>query len=129
MSTKEQRSLISLLLERLFNKSEDERIQTFDQWFSYDEVDWFRDNADISRLNPLFERYQRKMEESIEVIGEELGLTSHDAIYRRLEQESGGSGGQRRLLDRMLSIIDDREEFFIMMQTLAEKRHRTAAGI
>ena len=59
MSSKsEGRSLVSLLVERLFNQTENERNETFSTWFTYDEIDWFRDNADISKMNPLFVRYQ-----------------------------------------------------------------------
>lgn len=129
MSTKTQRSLISLLLERIFNQTDDERVETFDSWFTYDEIDWFRDNADLRRLEPLFTRYQRKMEESIEAVAREIGLTSHDEIFRRLQEETAGREGQWRLLDRMLSVIDDREEFFVMMQTLAEKRFKSGDSI
>ena len=46
------RSLVSLLLERLFNKTDAERDETFSSWFTYDEIDWFRDNADLSKMDP-----------------------------------------------------------------------------
>ena len=119
------RSLVSLLLERLFNKTDAERDETFSSWFTYDEIDWFRDNADLSKMDPLFTRYQDKMEASMEECAAELGLKTHDAIIRRL-RGNGGRKGQWRLLERMIDIMTKREEFFEMMQALAEKRF--AAG-
>ena len=74
-------SLVSLLVERLFNQTESERDQAFSDWFTYDEIDWFRDNADISKLNPLFDRYQNKMEEALEKTAAELDITTHSGTY------------------------------------------------
>ena len=123
------RSLVSLRLERLFNKTDAERDETFSSWFTYDEIDWFRDNADLSKMDPLFTRYQDKMEASMEECAAELGLKTHDAIIRRLQEETGGRKGQWRLLERMIDIMTKREEFFEMMQALAEKRFAAGEGV
>ena len=122
-------SLVSLLVERLFNQTESERDQKFSDWFTYDEIDWFRDNADISKLNPLFDRYQNKMEEALEKTAAELDITNHSGIIAKLEEETGGRKGQWRVLNRMINIMTEREEFFEMMQTLAEKRFQSGEGV
>ena len=124
-----ERSLVSLLLERLFNKTDAERDETFSSWFTYDEIDWFRDNADISKMDPLFRRYQDKMEVSLEECAEEIGLKTHEAIIGKLQEETGGRKGQWRLLERMIDIMTKREEFFEMMQALAEKRFASGDGV
>ncbi len=130
MSSKEGgRSLVSALVDKLFNQTEDERNATFSAWFTYDEIDWFRDNADLSKMDPLFSRYQDKMEAALEGVAAELGITSHADIIARLESETGGRKGQWRVLNRMIDIMTRREEFFEMMQTLAEKRFAAGDGV
>ena len=130
MSSKsEGRSLVSLLVERLFNQTENERNETFSTWFTYDEIDWFRDNADISKMNPLFVRYQDNMEAALEKTAAELDITTHQGIIAKLEEETGGRKGQWRVLNRMIDVMTQKEEFFVMMKTLAEKRFANGEGV
>lgn len=130
MSSKSgDRSLVSLLLERLFNKTDAERDQTFSSWFTYDEIDWFRDNADMSKMDPLFIKYQENMESAVKDCAKELGLSTEEAIIEKLRDETGGRKGQWRLLERMIDIMTKREEFFEMMQGLAEKRYSKGEGV
>ena len=46
-----------------------------------------------------------------------------------MEEETGGRKGQWRVLNRMINIMTEREEFFEMMQTLAEKRFQSGEGV
>ena len=123
------RSLVSLLIDKLFNQTESERDVTFSTWFTYDEIDWFRDNADISKMDPLFVRYQDRMEEALEKTAAELDITTHQGIIAKLEEETGGRKGQWRVLNRMIDIMTQREEFFVMMKNLAEKRYANGDGV
>jgi hypothetical protein len=122
-------SLVSLLVERLFNQTDSEREEAFSNWFTYDEIDWFRDNADLSKLNPLFYRYQDKMEKLLEKVAAELDITTHSGIIAKLEEETSGRKGQWRVLDRMISIMTEKEEFFEMMMQLAKKRFDSGDGV
>ena len=120
---------MSLLVERLFNQTESERNETFSAWFSYDEIDWFRDNADTSKLNALFTRYQDKMEKLLESVAAELEITTHEGIVAKLESETKGRTGQWRVLDRMINIMTEKEEFFQMMKALAKSRFDSGEGV
>ena len=122
-------SLVSLLVERLFNQTDTEKEDVFSNWFSYDEIDWFRDNADLSKLNPLFHRYQDNMEKALENVAAELDITTHAGILAKLEEETAGRTGQWRVLDRMICIMTEKEEFFDMMVQLAKKRFDSGEGV
>ena len=75
------------LIQRLYKKLMIERGRNyFGSWFSAEEIKDFQDNPDILALDPLFQRYQDKMEAALEDFASEEGLESAEEIIMALEQ-------------------------------------------
>ena len=111
-------SLISKLNLKLL---QDRGRHCFNDWFSAEEIDRFRDNADTSVLDPLFERYQVRMEAALEDFAREEGLSDPTEIIAAL-RETRDERDEWKKLDKMIDTMTKKEEFFIMVRGAAEQR-------
>ena len=80
----------------------------FKEWFSAEEVDQFRDNADTSALNPLFHRWQDKMEELLTLFAAQEGLESPGEIVSALE-ECRSDTGDWKTLNNLINSMTEKE--------------------
>ena len=90
------------------------------------EIDSFRDNPDIDALEPLFVRYQNKMEAALEDFAADEGLTSETEIIdalRACRDDGDAAKNEWKKLDKMIDTMTKKEEFFIMMMKKAERMH------
>ena len=97
-------------------------------WFNFagSEIDSFRDNPDIDQLEPLFVRYQNKMEAALEDFAADEGLTSETEIIdalRACRDDGDAAKNEWKKLDKMIDTMTKKEEFFIMMMKKAERMH------
>lgn len=99
----------------------------FSEWFSEGEVDSFRDNPDLTQLDPLFERYQVRMEAALEDFAADEGLTSTSEIIDALET-ARAENNEWTQLDKMIDTMTKKEEFFVMMQKRAVRQHTKRTG-
>ena len=77
---KKKRQPASLISKLNLKLLQDRGRHCFNDWFSAEEIDRFRDNADTSVLDPLFERYQVRMEAALEDFASEEGLSDPTEI-------------------------------------------------
>ena len=80
----------------------------FKEWFSEEEVDQFRDNADLSRMEPLFHRWQDNMEELLTRFAAEEGLESPSEIINALE-ECRSDTGDWKTLNNLINSMTEKE--------------------
>ena len=80
----------------------------FKEWFTEEEVDQFRDNADLSRMEPLFHRWQDKMEELLTHFASQEGLESPGEIISALE-ECRSNTGDWITLNNLISSMTEKE--------------------
>ena len=120
------RSLIGRLNEKLLRGR---GRHCFEEWFTPAEVDVFRDNADLTQMDPLYYRYMEKMEAAMSDFSQEEGLASAMEIFQALEA-CRDETNEYKQLDKMIDTMSKKEEFFIMMQKRAERQHakRVKAG-
>ena len=84
------------------------KVNEFKEWFSAEEVDQFRDNADTSALNPLFHRWQDKMEELLTLFAAQEGLESPGEIVSALE-ECRSDTGDWKTLNNLINSMTEKE--------------------
>ena len=113
-------SLISKLNLKLL---QDRGRHCFKEWFTNEEIDSFRDNPDIDQLEPLFVRYQNKMEAALEDFAAEEGLGDPSEIIDALRQVRDERDEWKKL-DKMIDTMTKKEEFFIMMMKKAERMNK-----
>ena len=95
-------------------------------WFTADEIDLFRNNADTSQLLPLFERYQDKMEVVLMKHARNNGLETAEALVEALAEARAENPEEWKVLNNLIDSMTEKELFFSMMQGRAE---RTAAKL
>ena len=83
------RALLAKLMKKLFM---DRGRKVFRKWFTDEEIILFKDNPDTSQLEPLFDRYERLMEESLEKFARDEGLESATAIVEALREVRDADG-------------------------------------
>ena len=118
------KSLISKLNQKLL---QDRGRHCFNEWFTDSEIDSFRDNPDINALEPLFIRYQEKMEAALEDFAADEGLSDSIEIIDALK-ECRDEKDEWKKLDKMIDTMTKKEEFFIMMVKKAERTHAKKNG-
>ena len=79
--SKKSQSLISKLNAKLLK---DRGRHCFNEWYTEAEIDSFRDNPAIDELEPLFIRYQNKMEKALENFAADEGLRDESEIIEAL---------------------------------------------
>jgi len=115
---KKSQSLISKLNAKLLR---DRGRHCFQDWFSDSEIDSFRDNPDINALEPLFVRYQEKMEAALEDFAAVEGLRDSIEIIDALRECRDDQKDEWKKLDKLIDTMTKKEEFFIMMVKKAER--------
>ena len=80
----------------------------FREWFTEEEVDQFRDNADLSRMEPLFHRWQDKMEDLLTKFAADEGLESPSEIISALE-ECRCDTGDWKTLNNLINSMTEKE--------------------
>ena len=126
---KKKRQPASLISKLNLKLLQDRGRHCFNDWFSAEEIDRFRDNADTSVLDPLFERYQVRMEAALEDFASEEGLSDPTEIIDALK-ETRDERDEWKKLDKMIDTMTKKEEFFIMVRALCIRvcwRRRKAA--
>ena len=108
-------SLITRLLRSLMV---DRGRHCFRDWFSEDEILSFRTSAN---LEPLFERYQERMEASlVDFCRREEGLETPVDIASALERARDETEEYKQL-DKLINSMSRREVFFKMMRRRADR--------
>ena len=80
----------------------------FKEWFSGEEVDQFRDNPDVARLDPLFLRWQDNMEQLLTRFAAEEGLESPGEIISALE-DCRSDTGDWKTLNNLINSMTEKE--------------------
>ena len=92
------------------------------EWFTEEEIDRFRDNADTASLDPLFHRFQDKMEELLTGFAADEGLESPSEIIEALEA-CRSETGEWKQLNNLINSMTEKELFFRSMQIRAEQTY------
>ena len=119
-SKRKPSSLISKLNLKLL---QDRGRHCFNEWYTNEEIDSFRDNPRMEELEPLFVRYQNKMEAALEDFAADEGLGDSIEIIDALKQ-CRDEKDEWKKLDKMIDTMTKKEEFFIMMMKKAERLHK-----
>ena len=125
-SKKSKRKPASLISKLNLKLLQDRGRHCFKDWYTDSEIDSFRDNPDIDQLEPLFVRYQNKMEAALEDFAADEGLTSETEIIdalRACRDDGDAAKNEWKKLDKMIDTMTKKEEFFIMMMKKAERMH------
>jgi|TARA_B110000208_G_C11596253_1_gene368252 hypothetical protein len=93
----------------------------FREWFTPEEIDLFRDNADTSRLIPLFERFQDKMEAVLLKHAGNNGMETPEELIDALAEARAENPAEWKTLNNLIDSMTQKELFFAMMQGRAEK--------
>ena len=99
----------------------------FREWFTTEEIDLFRDNADTTRLVPLFERFQDKMEAVLMKHARNSGLDSPEELIGALAEARAENPDEWKTLNNLIDSMTEKELFFKMMQGKAEKNAAKAS--
>jgi len=120
------KSLIAKLTAKLL---QDRGRHCFNEWFSDDEIMSFREGSAQLQTEPLFVRYQEKMEAALEDFCADEGLRDPAEIIDALREcrEEGGEGEWKKL-DKMIDTMTKKEDFFAMMMKKADRTHAKREG-
>jgi hypothetical protein len=120
------KSLIAKLTAKLL---QDRGRHCFNEWFSDDEIMSFREGSAQLQTEPLFVRYQEKMEAALEDFCADEGLRDPAEIIDALREcrEEGGEGEWKKL-DKMIDTMTKKEDFFVMMMKKADRTHAKREG-
>ena len=80
----------------------------FKEWFTAEEVEQFRDTADMAKMDPLFERWQDKMEQLLTRFAAEEGLESPGEIISALE-DCRSDTGDWKTLNNLINSMTEKE--------------------
>ena len=119
-------SMVARLTVKLFKER---GRHCFQEWFTPREVMRFKDNPDMTQLEPLYQRYMDKMEAALADFAADEGLRGAHDIFKALEECRERDSNEYRRIDRMIDVMAKKEEFFIMMQKNAEKNALKGIGV
>ena len=91
------------------------------EWFTTAEIDLFRDNADTSRLQPLFERFQDNMEACLMKHARNNGLDTPEELIDALTEARAENPEEWKTLNNLIDSMTEKELFYSMMQGRAER--------
>ena len=122
-ATKKKRKPASLITKLNLKLLQDRGRHCFNDWFTASEIDSFVDNPAINELEPLFIRYQNKMEAALEEFARDEDLGDSAEIIEALSSVRDERDEWKKL-DKMIDTMTKKEEFFVMMMKKGERARK-----